>query len=99
MNKEQQIEISNKLYDKKFRKTLINNSGKYFKDSKYNVKVVKNTKHTLYIVIPSSTVSEDDLTNIDAAGITLSVGTAATIGTLTSTAGTLGTASSAIIIT
>ncbi len=99
MNIKEQNEIRAKLYDKDFRKMLLKNSGEYFKNSNYDVNVTKNTKDTIYVVIPSSELSESDLTNVDAAGSTLSVGTAFCVGSISSTAGSASTASSAIIIT
>ncbi len=58
--------IQNKLFDKNFRKELRSNPKQVLFDAK--VKVVTNTKDTIYVVIPSQKIPAEVLGGVSAAG-------------------------------
>lgn len=94
--------IYNKLVDKGFRQKLLADKPDssaiselgYDLSSGTKFKVVVSKKDVMYIAMPNDTVNLD---NISAAGLTVGVGTGATIGSITTTLSTASTAGSAII--
>lgn len=92
----------NNFYDKGFRKKMIENPKSIFENiaDDVEVKVVKNTKTTFYLVISSGQQSDDlsQLGSLQAAGTNGTLGTVltlASVGTVTATASTASTAGSA----
>lgn len=94
--------IINKLFDKNIRSRLLADTPDlsaleeigYSIGAGVEVKIVVSTKDLTYVTMPSDSI---DLTNVSAA-MAVGIGTAASIGTLTSSISSASTASSAIVI-
>lgn len=94
---------TNLFYDKKFRQELLSNPREAL--SRVNsdnvpagnieIKVIKNTKDRIYVVLNNANVDLQNLEFLSAAGVSTggTAGTAGTIGTLCNTISTGSTAS------
>lgn len=92
------MNIMQKVYDKDFRRNLLNNPKKYYKELEgiltddIEIVVKENTKNHIYVVIPYN--NPVSLKEINAAGGASTAATATTVSTISSFLSCLGSATS-----
>ncbi len=96
-------EITDNLYDRNFRQKLLSSATStealeslgYKYAEGVEVRIVKSTKDTTYVIMPDQSINLDQ---ISAAGVTVGLGSAGSVSTISSTIGSASTAGSAILV-